>query len=52
MSAVLEGRIWQRFTLAERLARFSIYFAIVLSIIGLIMIGEVLQLWVKKVFKQ
>jgi len=27
-------------------------FAIVLSIIGLIMIGEVLQLWVKKVFKQ
>ena len=31
---------------------YDYVFAIVLSIIGLIMIGEVLQLWVKKVFKQ
>ena len=31
---------------------YDYVFAIVLSIIGLIMVGEVLQLWVKKVFRQ
>ena len=31
---------------------YDFVFAIVLSIIGLIMVGEVMQLWVKKVFKQ
>ena len=31
---------------------YDYVFAIVLSIIGLIMIGEVLQLWVKRVFRQ
>ena len=31
---------------------YDFVFAIILSIIGLIMVGEVAQLWVKKVFKQ
>jgi len=31
---------------------YDFVFAIVLAIIGLIMIGEVLQIWVKKVFRQ
>ena len=30
--AVLEHHVWQRFTMTERMARFSIYFAIVLAV--------------------